>query len=144
MTGPIQTSGGSGPPRRHKRVSRRWIRLPSFGWALGLIITTAVIYSSALAYQRWTDDEARLEALEYRASVRAAPTPPVPAVAEPASPTRPLPQAVSSNAWTSGTWERSAQQYIATHLAQDTSSANPPQHRPRHPRQKLQASNADE
>jgi hypothetical protein len=131
MTDPVQTSGGSGPPRRQKRVNRRWATLPSFGWALGLIVTTTVIYGSVLAYQRWTDAAARLEALEYRTSSLAAATPSAATPAGTASPMLTAAQSPPTTTWTAGTWEHEAQRYIRDSLAHATSSGNPPQHRQR-------------
>jgi hypothetical protein len=98
-------------------------------WTIGLTLTTAVLYGGLSAYQRWSDTEARLAVLESRAPFLApAPTaaaflPNTPAAAPP-PPT--APPAPPKNLWTSGVWEREAQQYIMKQLAQTSSSANPP------------------
>jgi hypothetical protein len=103
-------------------------------WTIGLTLTTAVLYGGSSAYQRWSDTEARLAALESRAAFLApAPAaavfiPNTPIAAKP-PPTALLP--APKNLWTSGVWEREAQQYITKQLAQTSSSATPPAHRAR-------------
>ena len=98
-------------------------------WTIGLTLTTALLYGGLSAYQRWSDTEARLAALESRAPFLA----PAPAAAAsvPNTPTAAptpstAPRPTPTNLWTSGVWEREAQQYITKQLTQASSSANQP------------------
>jgi hypothetical protein len=88
-------------------------------WAIGLVLTTTAIYATAAAYQRWSDDESRLEALEYRAQFLAP--------AAPAAP--PTPARRPKDIWAAGTWETQAEAYLKHHAYDGVSSAAPPEHR---------------
>jgi hypothetical protein len=138
---PDPTGAGGSRLRRPRGLRRLWHEPPSAAWALGLVLTTAIIYGSAAAYQRWADDEARLDALEYRGSYLTlyqelvkGPAATVPATtAAPAAPDTASPARKTGlenpTGYAPGTWERAAQQFILGDYARTVSSANPPRSR---------------
>jgi hypothetical protein len=91
------------------------------GWAIGLVLTTGLIYCAATAYRRWSDDESRLAALEYRAQFLVPAPVPVPVM----PPAQPRPKDV----WAAGTWETQADAYLKRHIYETVSSVTPPPHR---------------
>lgn len=126
-------------PKQHAKVIRHFRRarqrqrlaelMPNIAaWIVGLILTTGGVYVISAGYQRWTDNEARLEALEYRAQLLA----PVSTVTEtpptasyPAYVTPP-PSTLNPRIWQPGTWETAAAAYLQKHAFDDVSSVTPP------------------